>query len=88
MKAKTAINMLKLLIQDIKEFNKNMDKRLQFLEILYLHKVNCCNQTCLCIKYMEVLNEVIYNNFNSDYVNDEEKSDSLSKKIEVKFILN
>lgn len=78
-----AINMLTLLIEDAKNFNVNKDKRHQFIEILFFHKVNCNKDTCPCCKYMNVIHEVSYKNFERDNIYNDEKTISLNKKLEV-----
>lgn len=82
------MNMLTLLIEDSKDFNFDKNKRIHFLGILYFHKINCANiETCSCSKYMKVLNEVSYNNFDRDYIYNDEKIIYLSNKTEVFIVL-
>ena len=76
--------MLTLLIEDAKEFRINKNKRIQLLGILYFHKINCHNENCNCTKYMKAINEVSYNNFDRDFIYNDEKIKSLSVQSDVK----
>ena len=78
--------MLTLLIEDVKEFQVDKNKRIQLLGILHFHKINCQNENCNCTKYMKAINEVSYNNFDRDLINNEEKINSLNVQKDVKKI--
>ena len=58
-KEKNALFKIILLIQEAKLFKTNKFKRNQFTGLLMKHSMKCIEDSCLCKKYLKVLNEKI-----------------------------